>query len=146
MCIAGERLQNFDIEVFTQNPMALAEPKHETCYHYVGPMGSGVTELLVCSRPIRGRYVRITMPSVGLPMHMCEVEVLAETTGKFAIKWPVDSRSKDLSSNPTRKCVRVFPSHNVLLSDSLSVCPTPRVYTHVKDPVVHVRVRWITET
>ena len=39
-------------------------------------------------------------------------------------------------------------------ADSLSVCPTPSVYTHaserpcthVKDPVVIVRIRWIMET
>ena len=46
-----------------------------------------------------------------------------------------------------------FPTQNGCV-DSLSVCPTPRVYTHayerpcthVKDPVVRVRVRWIMET
>ena len=45
--------------------------------------------------------------------------------------------------------VRVFPSQNVVLT-GYRFAPPPCVYagkerSHVKDPVVHVRVRWITE-
>ena len=74
-----------------------------------------------------------------------------------------DSRSTDRSlqesssvSGAHEQIVRVFSSKKCCAcADSLSVSvPNPRVYTHayersrthVKDPVVHVKVRWIMET
>ena len=61
------------------------------------------------------------------------------------VRTPSAAQEKLVRVNLSKKCC----------ADSLSVCPTPGgMYTHacewshmhVKDPVLHVRVRWITET
>ena len=62
-----------------------------------------------------------------------------------------DQRFESVRS--TRTICESF-SESKSCADSLTMCTTPRVYTHahewsrtcVKDPVVHVRDRWITET
>ena len=64
---------------------------------------------------------------------------------------PMDSMIR--GSNPVRSTRKLESlSESKYRSDSLLVCPTPRVKTHayecthVKDPVVHVKVQWIRET
>ena len=57
-----------------------------------------------------------------------------------------DSRSDDPKFEPSQELTKNLRGchSQTCYADSLSVCPTPR--THVKDPVVHVRVLWIAET
>ena len=70
-----------------------------------------------------------------------------------AVDWR--SKGRGFESRQEHKNNFEFLRIKKVCADSLSVCPTPvciytRAYerpcTRVKDPVVHVRVRWIMET
>ena len=73
----GERLRDFDVHVYMENPMINPSAPGTLCIHYDGPMAGGVTEKLICSNgPIRGRFVRVTN-TPGEPLLLCEVQVMA---------------------------------------------------------------------
>ena len=55
------------------------------------------------------------------------------------LQYPMDFMIR--GSNTVRSSSKICESFSKCCADSLSVCPTT-----VKDPVVHVRVRWIMET
>ena len=75
-----------------------------------------------------------------------------------SIGWASDSRSKHPRFEPCHEYKKhlweFFPSPNLRLCWLAVGVPKPHVYTHAyewsrthaKDPVVHVRVQWITET
>ena len=82
-----------------------------------------------------------------LPSNYQRVDGLAQ----WLERWTGDPKVE--GSNPVRSTRKTFLSQKGC-ADSLSVCPTPHVHTHayerpcthVKDPIVHVRVRWIMKT
>ncbi|XP_048255208.1 fucolectin-1-like [Haliotis rufescens] len=53
------RLHNFDIEVFSVDPVENPEANGQMCYSFFGEFGSAVTVTLRCMYPVEGRYVRI---------------------------------------------------------------------------------------
>ena len=72
-----ERLRDFDVRVYTENPMINQSAPGTLCIHYDGPMAGDVTEELVCCYgPTRGRFVRVTN-TPGEPLSLCEVQVMA---------------------------------------------------------------------
>ncbi|KAK7497514.1 hypothetical protein BaRGS_00011154 [Batillaria attramentaria] len=54
---AADRLKDFDVEIFAQDPVANPTAEAALCYHYTGPMARGATETLNCSMAYCGRYV-----------------------------------------------------------------------------------------
>ena len=73
----GERLHDFGVHVYTENPMINSSAPGILCIHYDGPMATCVTEKLVCGNgPIRGRFVRVTN-APGETLTLCEVQVMA---------------------------------------------------------------------
>ncbi|XP_076464751.1 uncharacterized protein LOC143296608 [Babylonia areolata] len=74
----GERLRNFDVEVFMVNPLNDRAARAHLCYHEEGPVGSGEAIGRFCYRLTRGRYVRIFLPgntTTPTALHVCEVGV-----------------------------------------------------------------------
>ncbi|KAK7497519.1 hypothetical protein BaRGS_00011159 [Batillaria attramentaria] len=71
---SADRLRDFDVEIFTQDPVDNPTAEAALCYHYTGSMPPGVTETLYCPIPYCGRYVRIRKSSANLSL--CEVQVL----------------------------------------------------------------------
>ncbi|KAK7111108.1 hypothetical protein V1264_014880 [Littorina saxatilis] len=73
----GARLRDFDVNVYTENPMTTPAAMEMLCYHYCGSMTQGATEELHCdSGVVTGRYVRLTnAPNEYL--QLCEVQVFA---------------------------------------------------------------------
>ena len=67
---------------------------------------------------------------------------------------PKDPGSNPVTVRSTRNICEFFWVQNVVLTHCQCAQPNPCVYTHsqkwscthVKDPVVHVRIRWISET
>ncbi|KAH9499765.1 hypothetical protein Btru_077767 [Bulinus truncatus] len=71
------RLRNFQIDVFKTYPKVLEgfpNVSGEICYGQVVPLDRG-TYTWSCSKPIIGRYVRLTMFEYE-QLHMCELQVL----------------------------------------------------------------------
>ena len=80
--VPGARLRDFDVNIYTEDPVRNPVAVATLCYHYTGPMTGGATENLLCnSRPIRGRVVRVT-DAPSLHLQLCEVQVLAVPTLK----------------------------------------------------------------
>ena len=70
---AEDRLSDFDIEVFTENPEENASATGALCYHHTGAMGNKAT--LHCNNgPLFGRYIRLTNQVIQ-SIHICEFEV-----------------------------------------------------------------------
>ena len=73
----GERLRDFDIHIYTEDPAANPSMSGTLCIHYDGIFGAGETEDMICRNgPIRGRYVRVTN-TPGESLSLCEVQVMA---------------------------------------------------------------------
>ncbi|XP_067679668.1 fucolectin-1-like [Haliotis asinina] len=53
------RLHNFDIEVFSTDPVVDSGANGQMCFSFFGQFGDSLTETLRCMYPIEGRYVRI---------------------------------------------------------------------------------------
>ncbi|XP_070175652.1 fucolectin-like [Littorina saxatilis] len=76
----GERLHDFDVHVYGEEPVTNQVASGTLCHHYNGPMGAGVTEDLPCyNAPISGRFVRVTnsVTNGDDPLTLCEVQVMA---------------------------------------------------------------------
>ncbi|KAK7478815.1 hypothetical protein BaRGS_00029914, partial [Batillaria attramentaria] len=69
----GDRLTDFRMEVFMENPET-SKVGH-LCRTYSGTMPGGATEKIWCLRPIRGRYFQVLLPG-NETLALCEVEVL----------------------------------------------------------------------
>ncbi|XP_071118314.1 uncharacterized protein [Haliotis cracherodii] len=57
--VSDWRLHDFDIEIFSADPVANPEANGQMCYSFFGEFGSAVTETLRCMYPVEGGYVRI---------------------------------------------------------------------------------------
>nr|KAG5713947.1 hypothetical protein BaRGS_020275 [Batillaria attramentaria] len=75
MAIAGERLADFRVEVFEDDPESDTSIA-QSCYNYAGAMPQGATEELTCDALRLGRYVRIAK-DIGI-LTLCEVQVLGK--------------------------------------------------------------------
>ncbi|XP_071119516.1 fucolectin-like [Haliotis cracherodii] len=53
------RLHDFDIEIFSADPVESSAANGQMCFSFFGEFGSAVTEILRCMYPVEGRYVRI---------------------------------------------------------------------------------------
>ena len=75
--LTAERLRDFDVHVYTEDPETNPTATGTLCWHYDGQAGDGETEELVCcDGPIRGRFVRMTN-APGFSLTLCEVQVMA---------------------------------------------------------------------
>ena len=73
----ADRLRDFDIHVYTDDPATNPDAQGTLCMHHHGSFGEGVTaELTCCYGPIRGRFVRVTN-TAGEGLTLCEVQVMA---------------------------------------------------------------------
>nr|KAG5686621.1 hypothetical protein BaRGS_006295 [Batillaria attramentaria] len=63
MYTAGERLRDFYVEIFSEDPAGNPYATPTPCYHYPGTMPGGATQTLYCLKPAWGRYVRIKKPA-----------------------------------------------------------------------------------
>ncbi|KAK7478849.1 hypothetical protein BaRGS_00029948, partial [Batillaria attramentaria] len=73
-----ERMADYTVEVFQDEPLTSSVPG-TVCGTYTGPstvLGEVVT--IMCSRPITGRYVKVSKPAMHL--QICELEVLVPKT------------------------------------------------------------------
>ncbi|KAK7095358.1 hypothetical protein V1264_006778 [Littorina saxatilis] len=76
----AERLHDFDIHVYGEDPVTNQIASGTLCHHYNGHMGAGVTEDLPCYyAPISGRFVRVTngVTDGDDTLTLCEVQVMA---------------------------------------------------------------------
>uniref|UniRef100_A0A2C9KNW3 Apple domain-containing protein n=1 Tax=Biomphalaria glabrata TaxID=6526 RepID=A0A2C9KNW3_BIOGL len=77
--LIADRLRNFDIDIFQQDPRQLTnfpDITGQVCYHQ-GPTPGRGTFLYNCTTPIVGRYVRLIMRLGFIDnLHICELEVL----------------------------------------------------------------------
>ena len=85
--ISADRLHDFAIEVFSQNPMGCDTASVGVCFIYTGGGLSSGQTTIVCDKPIRGRFVRIRKwglkDSIDV-LTLCEVEVYSsEENGMF---------------------------------------------------------------
>ncbi|KAK7461195.1 hypothetical protein BaRGS_00038754 [Batillaria attramentaria] len=71
----GERLRDFYVEIFSEDPAGNPYATSTLCYHYPGTMPGGATQTLYCLKPAWGRYVRIKKPA-SVPLTLCGVDVL----------------------------------------------------------------------
>ncbi|XP_071119807.1 fucolectin-like [Haliotis cracherodii] len=72
------RLHNFDVEVFSVDPVVNPGANGQMCFSFFGEFGSAVTETLRCMYPVEGRYVRIKKRqqlNSGDRLTLCEVAV-----------------------------------------------------------------------
>ncbi|XP_046563499.1 fucolectin-1-like [Haliotis rubra] len=53
------RLHNFDIEVFSADPVSHPGANGQMCFSFFGKFGNSITQTLRCMYPVEGRYVRI---------------------------------------------------------------------------------------
>ncbi|KAK7478817.1 hypothetical protein BaRGS_00029916, partial [Batillaria attramentaria] len=69
-----DRLSNFNIEVFTEDPVAVPTATPTLCHSQTAAVPGGATVPYECDRPIIGRYVRIQKN--GTELYLCEVQVM----------------------------------------------------------------------
>ncbi|XP_070204722.1 fucolectin-7-like [Littorina saxatilis] len=79
----GYRLSNFDLETYSDNPVAFPSAKRNLCFHQQSPVGDGATVTFDCKEPTRGRYFKVDKMSQEA-LQLCEVEVLADLQGAQA--------------------------------------------------------------
>ncbi|XP_070183096.1 fucolectin-like, partial [Littorina saxatilis] len=80
----GFRLSNFDLETYSENPVAVPSAQRNLCFHQQSSVGDGATVRFDCYQPSRGRYVMVNKRTSEEPLQLCEVEVLADLQGAQA--------------------------------------------------------------
>ena len=75
--ITAYKLHDFDIEVFSQNPMKCARASSSLCFTIRGAMPPGQSTIM-CDEPTRGRFLRIKKRKIrnnSDVLTLCEVEI-----------------------------------------------------------------------
>ncbi|XP_046559868.1 fucolectin-4-like [Haliotis rubra] len=88
-CDCYERLRNFAVNLYSNNPVTYPGQAPKTCYYHAGPVARGATVTLSCIKPVRGRFLRLDgdagIPGEDNQFTVCEVQV-------FQAKWLSCSR------------------------------------------------------
>ncbi|XP_071081783.1 uncharacterized protein [Haliotis cracherodii] len=76
---SGDRLHDFNLEVFSDDPTINTEAQSRMCYFHKGLVaGLGKTKTIPCTEPVVGRFLRLTSTAKrdrGDLLQLCEVEV-----------------------------------------------------------------------
>ncbi|XP_041366745.1 fucolectin-like [Gigantopelta aegis] len=79
----SDRLKNFTIKVFVNDPLKFVNEKPLLCGKHPGVVGISVT--INCPTGVRGRFLRITNYKMGNPLCMCEVQVYGDAAPKSSM-------------------------------------------------------------
>ncbi|XP_046567008.1 fucolectin-1-like [Haliotis rubra] len=108
------RLHNFDIEVFSADPVVDPGANGQLCFSFFGQFGDSLTETLRCMYPVEGRYVRIKKRqhlNSQDRLTLCEVAVhpkIYENNCSFSQRYPstfVPYTEKYLTTRPKHEIV-----------------------------------------
>ena len=80
--ILAERLRNFSIEVFCNDPLKFANEEPQICGTH--PEAAGANVIVECQLGVRGRFVKITLYNAS-PLTLCEVQVYGTRLSKEGI-------------------------------------------------------------
>ncbi|KAK7478854.1 hypothetical protein BaRGS_00029953, partial [Batillaria attramentaria] len=84
----GERLVDFYVEVFAENPETAQDPG-VLCYHYTDAVPGGATVTIHCPQTTNGRYVQIRKTG-NTNLQLCEVQVLVLRTNDINCTFDAD--------------------------------------------------------
>ena len=74
----GADLANFEVSVYSSDPLTTPGASSEMCVQYPGALTDGQVVLLPCVQPTVGQVVRVTNGhSATLNLCICEIEVFA---------------------------------------------------------------------
>ncbi|XP_041367281.1 fucolectin-3-like [Gigantopelta aegis] len=79
----SDRLKNFTIYVFVNDPHKFVNEKPLFCGDHPGAAGISVT--ITCQTGVRGRFLRITHYNRGYALTMCEVQVYGDAAPKPSV-------------------------------------------------------------
>ncbi|XP_041378269.1 fucolectin-like [Gigantopelta aegis] len=76
----GERLANFTVDIFDEDPSEFPATNRKLCAHYPGTVGTGQWVELTCDSHVVGRYVRVskTQRYDSDLLCLCELEVYGD--------------------------------------------------------------------
>ncbi|XP_041377224.1 uncharacterized protein LOC121389646 [Gigantopelta aegis] len=89
-----DRLANFTVYVYEEDPTAFSAANRKLCKHYPGTVGSGQWVELSCESHVIGRYVRVSKynTDVSSLLQICELEVYGKRATAVQFRRSPNSR------------------------------------------------------